>query len=184
MNQLSSRPDNGDLTKEWYDQDAHLVRVDEKPLPGNEVLVDRSTKTNIMDFDAGLSYIIAQDTGHCEVTPIMYDVFNTKTVDSASVRLTTPSEFFHFDSGNFVYSGQTTIRGIPAETWIGHHNDFPPGYNGTSQWQWYFSSDEWALSQFGQPLHSPVPLLLKIDVPEENLHFSFNIFNFSPKDPG
>ncbi|XP_067655173.1 uncharacterized protein [Haliotis asinina] len=167
---------------EWYDYSRKMVRIDSKPVPGGLVFVPMVARREIHDFNAGVSYMVDMASGDCKVAPLSTDVFDSQLTNLNYISIKSPKQFFDFTSGDFVYSGQKTERGITMDTWIGKRNDFPPGLNQTSIWEWYFSTDNWLISEFGPSIRD-APMRLKITIPGVNATYIYNIFDFTEDEP-
>ncbi|XP_046582848.1 uncharacterized protein LOC124290196 [Haliotis rubra] len=167
---------------EWYDYSRKMVRIDSKPMPGGLVFVPMVARREIHDFNAGVSYMVDMASGDCQVAPLSTDVFDSQLTDLNHISIKSPKQFFDFTSGAFVYSGQKTERSITMDTWIGKRKDFPPGLNQTSFWEWYFSTDNWLISEFGPSIRK-APMRLKINIPGVNATYIYNIFDFTEDEP-
>ncbi|CAL1535963.1 unnamed protein product [Lymnaea stagnalis] len=165
----------------WYNKNAKLVRTDSKPLPGDGAVLKFSPRTTIRDYNTGIEYITDLQTGGCEVTPVVPDRSSSLLVDFRLVGMMSPIELFNLDKDNFTYSGQTVVRGINTDTWIGKRTGLDSEENTTFIWTWHFTTDEWSSIRYGEDMKT-VPIQLAINSAEKDLHYVYNIYDFSPND--
>lgn len=124
----------------WYNKGAKLVRIDSKPSLVDGPVLKFSLRTTIRDYNTGIQYLIDQQTGDCEVTPVLSDSSNSLLLDLQLIGMIEATELVNLNKGNFTYTGQTNVRGINTDTWVGKIAELGDEKNTTLILKWHFST--------------------------------------------
>lgn len=89
----------------FYDEDRRLVRSSEKYV------------INIDDFNTGIHYTVDKMKHNCSVRPIATETDNDAVSSAHFVRMKSREELFFLD-GDFTYTGQLDMRGVPCDAWV------------------------------------------------------------------
>ncbi|KAK7494650.1 hypothetical protein BaRGS_00014048, partial [Batillaria attramentaria] len=131
------------VVEEYYDNTTGLTgyffKVDFTHLTGvNEYF-------ELNDYNSGASYVIDRASDACTITSVKSGALAfSKTVNSRTVRMETPHEFFEDSNMNYQYSGQTLVRGVPCDRWVGTTNKARGYENTTVTVEWYFASTSYS----------------------------------------
>ncbi len=110
-----------------YDESFQLTRYhSRKVFNGTEYTFSPEPLTYINDYNIGISYVINDNTGNCQIrsiSPYTYDSdqsYTQQMIDNGNgfaIRLKSPQGILHLDA-NFVYTGQRTLNEIPSNVFV------------------------------------------------------------------
>ena len=182
----------------FYDRQANLVRYDftyrnrsdPKSVPG--------PRSAIHDFTQGVQYLINRDNGFCNVTSLSAtgSITPDEVVDdqgnyaiASLLHLLSP---INDSASAYVYEGASTVREIPAETWLAFipvaaAMNFPNVTLENVTSLIYFSRDNWVVN--GR--NATMPTILRVRVRGTAIRngttiqfdFSTNVFNVEFEEP-
>lgn len=100
--------------QEFYDYERELLRIDFYNIDGPNTIVH--------DFNEGVQFLIVQNTNKCTVSSLAnatgglgFDV----DLSSGTPHIASPNTLLLLNNMfNYSYEGVTTVRGIPADSWI------------------------------------------------------------------
>ncbi len=104
--------------QEFYDYERNLFRIDFYNIDGPNTIVH--------DFNQGVQFRIVQNTNKCTVSTLAnatgqlnFDV----DVSSGTPHIASPNNFLLLNNMfNYSYEGVSTVRGIPADSWVSARN--------------------------------------------------------------
>ena len=181
----------------FYDKTSNLVRFDYTPNPR----LTRSTKmTTIHDFTQGVQYSINRTSRLCNISAIEPSTafFSDETIDeTGNVVLSSLFDLLSpqvNSTDSYVYEGESTVRGIPAEVWISFAAEYKytpfnfTFYNITVQL--YFTKEQYSIN--GRQLMQ-IPILQRtsgvVQGVYNNTQFTrqfsgeSNIYEYDPTEP-
>ncbi|XP_064626252.1 uncharacterized protein LOC135486967 [Lineus longissimus] len=170
----------------WYDYSKQLIRLDYRTYEKG-VTENNNPITEIHDFNTGVSYSIDKVQDKCTISSISSssadNTFDPSQVDADNALVITmkdPMQLFYLTL-DYNYIGKSVLRGIICHVFIAEF-EYKPAGNGSSRFEYYFSSSNWFMNNnVGAKPSKEVPVLLKI-TNENGFAAEYHFYDFSTND--
>ncbi|XP_048251350.1 uncharacterized protein LOC124113178 isoform X2 [Haliotis rufescens] len=170
--------------EESYDTKLRVTKYTYTQAPGLYDTDVGPRVTDVHDFTTGVAYVTNTNTGTCTCRTIEKNSFGAISKNEIYVQMKTASQIFHMDFKDYSYEGQITTRDIPTERFVAVRTDYPPQTTLSSTFEWRFASSQYARVQQSQETFTGgVPVQIQISVPEDNVKYTYNIYNFIQARP-